>query len=524
MSPTDTVAETPVSPAFHYPDLPIDQLHPSPLNPRKSFDVDAIAQLAASIGSVGILEPLVVRPVGDHYEIVCGERRYRAALQAALATVPASVRPLTDDQALEIMVIENLQREDVNPLEEGDGFARLLQAGYGLEQLGARIGRSRKYIYDRIKLGALIPEAQALLTDGTITAGHAILLARLRPADQVRAIDPDDGGLFIYDLQDDDVVPGADDAPPPKIAVSVREFDAWIDRHVRLDLATPIASEDFPAVARAQEMAARVVSITLQPFLDPRQEAGASAAGDRILTSDEWKRADGTTEHPLHGRSITHDECPQSLLGVVVIGREKGTTFPVCVERSCDIHWKKDRAEAPRRPAPAADDDEWEDDPPRDETSATEQKRRDVERQQWQAKQDRDKADRDAYRLGTPAILAAFVACVKKTKPAVLTDAVLTGAALHPKALAAFPTPKTAEDLLRLLAVSMVADGLYNEWTAPQQVPLWAKRFGLDLKPLLKPAKTAVHTSAQTNAASRKIAPQPKPKPKGKKKAGKGRR
>lgn len=496
MSAAAEAAATASGLEFFYPDLPIVQLEPSPLNPRKHFSHDAIEQLAISIRSVGILEPLVVRPAGNHYEVVCGERRYRAAIAAGLERVPASVRPLTDDQALEIMVIENLQREDVNPLEEGDGFARLLKADYGLEKLAARIGRSKKYIYDRIKLGSLIPEAQALLTDGTITAGHAILLARLSPDDQARAIDPNDGGLFIDDLQVDDAEP-ADDAPPlPKIAVSVRELDAWIERHVRLDLARPVAEEDFPAVARAQEMAARVVSITLQPFLYPRQEDSAAAAGDRILTSDEWKRADEVT-------------CADSLLGVIVIGRDRGATFPVCVTRGCDVHWKQERVAArcaPTHDAGSGVDDE-DDDELRDAMSSRPRDQgRERERQQWQAKQDREAAERAAYRIAAPTILAAFVASVKKVKPAVLADAVITGAALNPKALAAFPKPKTAEDVLRLIAVSMVAEGLFNEWSAPQQVPLWAKRFSLDLKPLLKPAKTTVQTSAQKKSSAKKAA------------------
>ncbi len=496
-----SAANDAVGPEFFEPALPIAQLQPSrvPANPRKRFDPDRLRDLAASIATRGIIEPLVVRRVEDHYEIICGERRFRAALQAGLAHVPAMVRCLTDTAALEVMVVENKQREDVDALEEADGFRRLLDTGYGIDTLAAQIGLSKKYVYDRMKLLSLIPAAQDLLSEGTITAGHAILLARLQPADQVRAIDPDDGGLFIYDLQDDDPVPGDDQAPPPKIAVSVREFDAWIERHVRLDLSRPMASDEFPAVARAQEMASRVVSITLQPFLDARQEDGAAAAGDRILTSGEWKRADEVT-------------CEHSLLGVVVIGRDKGATFPVCVTRGCKVHWRQERAVAGR--APTNNDEPGVDEYDDQDSAALRRQRdleRDRERQQWQAKQDREAAERAAYRTAAPDILAAFIASVKKVKAGVLADAVVTGAALHPKALAAFPKAKTAEDVLQVIAVSMVAEGLFNEWSAPQQVPLWAKRFGIDLKPLLKPAKTAVHASAQKKSAA-------------KKKTGKGRR
>jgi ParB/RepB/Spo0J family partition protein len=492
MSTSAAASVAAIGPAFFRPDMPLAQLQSSPLNPRKHFDQGSLEELAKSIRALGVIEPLVARQVGDHYEIVAGDRRWRAAQLAELTTLPVMVKALTDAQALEIMVVENNQREDVSALEEADGFTRLLQGGYEMDRLAERLGRSKKYVYDRLKLLQLIPPAQQLLTDGRIAAGHGILLARLTPKDQARAIDPLDGGLFaapsLYD--DDDPMEAA-----ALDAVSVREFDAWIAFNIRLDLAKPVAPDEYPAVAQAQETAARVVSITLQPFLDARQQEGASAAGDRILLLPEWTRADGTTEHPLHGPSVTYLECPQSLMGVVVLGRDKGTTFQVCVDRSCDVHWKKERGE-PRRPAGEESDDGADEEPPHKETRRD--TNRDVERQQWQAQQHREQAERAAYRIGAPAILAAFVARLKAAKVPVLADAVEQGAAFHPKAIAAFPHAKTAEDLLRVIALSFVAEELFNEWAAPQRVPVWAKRFGLDLKPLLKPA-------------TRKIAPQPKP-------------
>src|SRR5262249_45435716 len=150
-----------------------------------------------------IVEPLVCRRKtydAIRLELVAGERRLRAAKLARLPKVPVIIRQLTDDQALEIMVIENNQRQDVNPLEEGDGYAKLLQLrkreGFGIEQLAARIGRSTKYVYDRIKLLDLIPAARKLVLDGTLTAGHAILIARLKKEQQESAVDFDNRHIW----------------------------------------------------------------------------------------------------------------------------------------------------------------------------------------------------------------------------------------------------------------------------------------------------------------------------------------
>jgi len=493
-----------VGPEFFNPSLPIEQLRASPLNPRKTFDPERLCELAMSIKSNGVLEPLGARRVDDHYELVWGERRLRAAKMAELTHLPVMVRSLTDAQALEIMVIENKQREDVDALDEACGFRALLDTGYELDKLVDRIGLSKKYVYDRLKLLQLIPEAQELLTAGHITAGHAILLARLKPSDQARAIDLSEGGLFFLQADGDDE-PTETEPFRGRDLVSVREFDAWIARFVRLDLSKPVASEDFPAIARAQEMAARVVSITHERYLGPAQQEGA-AAGDRILLADEWKRADGgTLLDAVEGRPVTHPGCTLSLLGVVVIGRDRGSAFPVCIDRSCDIHWKKERTQAAR----ADQDSDHEDD---DDGGAIDRRSgaQDRQEQEWRARQDRLAAERAAYRTGAPRILAACVARVKAMKPGVLADAVVAGAAFHPLALKAFPKAKTAEDLLRIIAVSFVAEGLQNEYSAPEQVPLWAKRFGVDLKPLLKP-EAPVQPSAQKKASA-------------KKKPGKGRR
>jgi ParB family chromosome partitioning protein len=483
-------APTSVGPEFFYPDMAAGNLQPSALNPRKTFNPARLRELAASVAVVGVIEPLVARQVGDHYEIVCGERRWRAAEIAGLTHLPVMVRCLTDTQALEIMVVENKQREDVDALDEARGFRALLDTGYGIEKLAERIGLSKKYVYDAMKLLQLIPEVEQLLVEGRITKGHAILLARLKPRDQARAIDREERGLYYEDGLDDEI-PSESEPYRGLQVVSVRELDAWIARNVRLDLSKPVESDDFPAVARAQEMAARVVSITYERVL-PLDVSASHAAGDRILLADEWKRADGgTLLDAFNSRPVIYPGCTQSLLGVVVIGRDRGASFPVCIERSCDIHWKKERAEQARGPKGP-------------ESSDAAQRRREQEHQEWKQRQEREAAVREAYRAGAPRILAAFVACVKDARPVDLVDAIVTGAGFHPLALKAFPKVRTAEDLLRVIAVSFVAEGLQNDYSAPEQVPLWAKRLGVDLKPLLKPEEKSVQPSARKKASAKK--------------------
>src|SRR5690242_17506232 len=141
------------------------RIQPSPLNPRKYFDPAKLQELAASMGNgVGVIEPLVVRPRPDlnAYELVAGERRWRASEIAGVTDLPVIVKSLTDQQVIEMMLIENGQREDVNPLEEGDGFKKALELGAfdNVDALAAHVGKSRRYVYDHLKLvDDLVPEA-----------------------------------------------------------------------------------------------------------------------------------------------------------------------------------------------------------------------------------------------------------------------------------------------------------------------------------------------------------------------------
>ena len=170
-------------------ELPVDTLVPNPAQPRKSFSAEALSELAASIRASGVLQPIVVRPRGDRYEILVGERRWRAAREAGLGRVPAIVREATDAEAIELALVENLLRENLNPLEEADAYHRLMaQFGWTQEELAQRIGKDRASIANVLRLRRLPQVIQNDLQAGRLTMGHArALLGLPTPAAQLKA-------------------------------------------------------------------------------------------------------------------------------------------------------------------------------------------------------------------------------------------------------------------------------------------------------------------------------------------------
>ncbi len=163
--------------------LPIGQLFPSPLQPRRKFDDSQLEELATSIRDKGVLQPLLVRMVGTGYEIIAGERRWRAAQRAQVHQVPALIKDLDDTEVLEVALVENLQRADLTPLEEAEGYQRLLdEFGHTQEILADLLGKSRTHITNMIRLLALPDPIKAMLDDGQLSIGHARALLGVKDA------------------------------------------------------------------------------------------------------------------------------------------------------------------------------------------------------------------------------------------------------------------------------------------------------------------------------------------------------
>ena len=213
--------------------VPLGLLVESKNNPRRDFNEAALTELAGSIKAQGILEPILVRKKAPKYEIVAGARRFRAAKKAGLKNVPVLIRDMTDEQALEAQVIENLQREDLSALEEAAGFSLLMKhAGYKPGEIAEKIGKSIRYVYNRLELIKLIARAKKLLEERRITASHAELLTRLQPEAQDQ--------VLKWGCRGNDGVE------------SVREFGWYIGNHIYRDLqGVPWKLDDVTLVKEA---------------------------------------------------------------------------------------------------------------------------------------------------------------------------------------------------------------------------------------------------------------------------------
>ena len=226
-----------------YRSVPITALAESATNPRKRFDAKSLEELAASFKTQGILAPLLVRELEESkYEVVAGARRLRAAKLAELEKLPVRVVKLTDAEAIEAQCVENLQREDIHPLEEALGFKSLLELGepaYTIATIASRAGKSEAYVYGRIRLADLIPPvAEAFLKD-QITIGHALLIAKLPASQQQEAFAAAFRGMWTSEGNSQVLIP-------------VRELAAWIESNILLQLASaPFDKQDETLVPEA---------------------------------------------------------------------------------------------------------------------------------------------------------------------------------------------------------------------------------------------------------------------------------
>ena len=489
--------------------LTVRSIAPGGTNPRKHFDATAMAELVASVKAHGVLQPVLLRPwpaerprgegYSEHskYELIAGERRWRAAIAADLVEIPALVRELTDDQVLEIQVVENLQRQDLHALEECDGYMRLRRAGYDVARIAERVGRSVAYVYDRLRLANLTDQARELFAADRIHAGHAVLLARLDPAQQELALLSRDGVFqdehTLFDPREE-LTPRSprrrdEDPFDGKKARSVKELQAWIDKNVRLDFEQPDLEQLFPDVAEAVAPAApdedeprKVVQITQDHYVQP-----TARDGSRIIGPRSWKPATKPCDHVA--------------TGVIVVGPGRGEAFPVCVaKQKCRVHWGAEiRArEKAHKAVDAANDAAGK------KGAARERDWQSAER----ARQDAENARREAARAVwekarkeiDEALAAALEPMAAPEMGSFLADT-LKGYNREIELRAARLIPPGGADpttILRHLTL-LVLLRRAREWDAAEAFPKLAKKLlGLDLKPIV-----ARHTPPPAPAASK---------------------
>ncbi|NOS67947.1 MAG: ParB/RepB/Spo0J family partition protein [Candidatus Peribacteraceae bacterium] len=464
--------------------LEISKVTPSKTNPRKNFDAAALQELSISVKKHGILQPILVRPLNGSgtFEIVAGERRFRAAKAAELKEIPATVRELSDQAVLEIQVIENLQREDLHPMEEAEGYRQLIairpkgEAPYDAARIAERIGRSVKYVYDRIKLLNLIEPLRKEFSEDKITAGHAILLARLSAKDQKLV---HDRGLYQHEhAHFKEIVADSDG----KKAVSVRELQQFIDEHCRFVPERDVDPMLFPETtallksADPKKKSDKIVAISLGYVQDT-----ARTGGEKHVSPLSWKRADGKQGSK---------PCDFSVIGVVVAGENRAKAFRVCLQKEkCKTHWAEwQRARAKNRgqtgPLPAG-------------VSVSENARKEKERIEEERR--KEQLEQERFNRALPEILKALAEAVKKAPiPQVgkkIVEAIsrfyLSG---DLKAAMKFYVPgKSAEEMLRH---AMYVSLLYSfDDEGETEIETQCKAFGVDMKAVIDRV-TPVQTSA----------------------------
>jgi ParB family chromosome partitioning protein len=365
--------ETTVINATEYRELPLALLNESKTNPRRAFDEVSLRELAASIRSQGVLSPLLVRPLTENgFEIVAGARRYRAAQMAEQGTVPVRIKQMSDAEVLEAQLVENLIRAEIHPMEEAEGFARLLaleEPKYSIEQIAARVGKSPVFVASRLKLVDLVPAAVDAFYANEIGVGHALLLAKLPANQQEQAL----SACFK------EVYNGGKN--PVRILLPVRNLQFWIETNVLLILKdAPFDKRDAQLIPTAgscadcpkrtghnkllfaddlgkqgdrctdpqcynAKLAAHVAStVAAQPNMVQISTAyGGQKEGSPVLPRNKY-----TAIRPLpnSGKPKSKDDaqrpefklCRFATDAIITEGSDIGTMHKVCANPDCPIH------------------------------------------------------------------------------------------------------------------------------------------------------------------------------------------
>jgi ParB family chromosome partitioning protein len=359
--------------ATEYRNLPLNVLTESTTNPRRIFEDAALKELAESIRVQGVLSPLLVRPIAEQgFEIVAGARRYRAAQIAEVPTVPVRIVSLTDAEAMEVALIENLQRRDVHPLEEAQGFKALLnleEPKYSIEQIAAKVGKSPAYIASRANLTQLAaPVVEAFYAD-EIGVGHALLLAKLQPVQQEQALT----NCFREEWN------GGAGRKAKRILLPVKHLHQWIEHNVLLLLKqAPFNKRDAQLVPAAGSCAdcpkrtgnnkhlfaelsenesqctdpscyAAKLEAHVQKQVAAKPELvqistayGQQQEGSKIVNRSKYVEIrPEKPDSPEKAKWPEFKTCKYTTEAIVADGLDKGEVRKVCTQPDCPIHHPK---------------------------------------------------------------------------------------------------------------------------------------------------------------------------------------
>ena len=348
-----------------YVSIPIAELIESSTNPRKAFNEERLEELAGSIRSKGVLSPLVVRRVNGHFEIVTGARRYRAAQRAGLKEIPVRIGSFTDAEAIEIQIIENIQRADVHPFEEAQGFRALMDrdgAEYAIEKIAAKTGKAASFVAKRLKLLDLTQSPADAFTAEHIGVEHALLIAKLAPEKQEKALAHCFDGHFAANDTERSLLPAS-------------RLQAWIEQNVYLNLkSVPFSKEDetlLPDAGSCANCPKRTGFNTLL-FSEVKDDSCADAGcfnrkldahitqrvkniPNLVLISEKYSIAGETpivprrnyvevvTRKAQKGKEARPEQrlCDHLKPAIYADGMEKGRLVKVCADRSCKVHFRE---------------------------------------------------------------------------------------------------------------------------------------------------------------------------------------
>src|SRR5216683_3940452 len=356
-----------------YMTVPIVELIESSTNPRKVFDQTFLEGLAESIRNKGILSPLLVRPVNNHLEIVAGAQRYRAAKLAGLEVAPIRLQALSDLEAQEVQQIENVQRKDVHPFEEAQGYRTLLGfegANYTIEKLAARIGKRPEDVAERLKLLDLTEPVANAFVAGRIGLGHALLIAKLAADVQEKALEHCFDGYYAANDTDRSLVPAS-------------RLQAWIAQNIYLSLkSVPFSKDDETLVQEAGSCAncPKRTGFNTLLFSEVREDSCADAAcfnrkldahiaqriakmPNLVQISHGYRTTDETPVLPrreyvevvTRKNSKSKDALPEHKLcnhltpAIHTDGMEKGRLVKVCANPDCKVHFANRQKEEEQR-------------------------------------------------------------------------------------------------------------------------------------------------------------------------------